>query len=93
MSNHEIANFIKNMYEAEVSPPLISHITHKTLSEIREWQNRPLKRLYAMVFMDAIHYHVRKEKTVVNKAVYIAIRVDISGVKGLLGLYIGESKF
>ena len=49
------------------------------VSEIREWQNRPLKRLYAMVFMDAIHYHVRKEGSVVNKAVYIAIGIDMSG--------------
>lgn len=61
MSNREIEDFIKNMYGAEVSPSLISRITDRILPEIREWQNRPLKRLYAMVFMDAIHYHVRKE--------------------------------
>ena len=70
MSNREIKDFIKNMYGAEVSPSLISRITDHILPEIREWQNRPLKRLYAMVFMDVIHYHVRKEGSVVNKSVY-----------------------
>ena len=92
MSNREIEDFIKNMYGAEVSPSLISRITDRILPEIREWQNRPLKRLYAMVFMDAIHYHVRKEGSVVNKAVYIAIGIDMSGCKDVLGLYIGEAE-
>lgn len=71
---------------------MISRITDRILPEIREWQNRPLKRLYAMVFMDAIHDHVRKERTVVNKAVYIAIGIDMSGAKDVLGLYIGEAE-
>lgn len=92
MSNREIEDFIKNMYGAEVSPSLISRITDRILPEIREWQNRPLKRLYAMVFMDAIHYHVRKEGSVVNKAVYIAIGIDMNGYKDVLGLYIGEAE-
>ena len=92
MSNREIEDFIKNMYGTEVSPSLISRITDRILPEIREWQNRPLKRLYAMVFMDAIHYHVRKEGTVVNKAVYIAIGIDMNGTKDVLGLYIGEAE-
>lgn len=92
MSNREIEDFIKGMYGTEVSPSLISRITDRILPEIREWQNRPLKRLYAMVFMDAIHYHVRKEGTVVNKAVYIAIGIDMSGAKDVLGLYIGEAE-
>ena len=70
MSNREIEDFIKNIYGTEVSPSLISRITDRILPEVREWQSRPLKRLYAMVFMDAIHYHVRKEGSVVNKAVY-----------------------
>ena len=92
MCNREIEDFIKNLYGAEVSPSLISRITDRILPEIREWQNRPLKRLYAMVFMDAIHYHVRKEGSVVNKAVYIAIGIDMSGCKDVLGLYIGEAE-
>lgn len=92
MSNREIEDFIKNMYGTEVSPSLISRITDRILPEIREWQARPLKRLYAMVFMDAIHYHVRKEGSVVNKAVYIAIGIDMSGIKEVLGLYIGEAE-
>lgn len=96
MSNREIEDFIKNMYGTEVSPSVIFRITDRILLEVREWQSWPLKRLYAMVFMDAIHDHVRKEGSVVNKAVYIAIGIDMSGCKDVLGLYIGEvqtSKF
>lgn len=92
MSTREIEDFISNMYGAKVSPSLVSRITDRILPEIREWQNRPLKRLYAMVFMDAIHYHVRKEGMVVNKAVYIAIGIDMTGHKDVLGLYIGEAE-
>ena len=92
LSNREIEDFIRNMYGTEVSPTLISRITDRILPEIREWQHRPLKRLYAMVFMDAIHYHVRKEGSVVNKAVYIAIGIDMNGLKDVLGLYIGEAE-
>lgn len=92
MSTREIEDFISNMYGAKVSPSLVSRITDRILPEIREWQNRPLKRLYAMVFMDAIHYHVRKDGVVVNKAVYIAIGLDMTGQKDVLGLYIGESE-
>jgi transposase-like protein len=96
MSNREIEDFIKNLYGAEISPSLISRITDRILPEIREWQSRPLSRLYAMVYLDAIHYHVRSEGMVVNKAVYIAIGIDLNGIKDVLGLYIGEvesSKF
>jgi len=96
MSNREIEDFIKNLYGTEISPSLISRITDRILPEIREWQGRPLSRLYAMVYLDAIHYHVRNEGMVVNKAVYIAIGVDLNGIKDVLGLYIGEvesSKF
>jgi putative transposase len=92
MSTREIEDFIDNMYGAKVSPSLISRITDRILPEIREWQSRPLKRLYAMVFMDAIHYHVRQDGQVVNKAVYVAIGIDMTGRKDVLGLYIGENE-
>ena len=61
MSYREIKDFIKNMYGAEVSPSLISLITDRILPEIRERQDRPLKRLYAIVFMDVIHYHAQRK--------------------------------
>jgi len=92
MSNREIEDFIKNLYGAEISPSLISRITDRILPEIREWQSRPLKRIYAIVYLDAIRYHVRKDGMVVNKAVYIAIGIDINGFKDVLGLYIGEAE-
>ena len=92
MSNREIEDFIRNMYGTEVSPSLVSRITDRLLPEIREWQSRPLKHLYAIVYMDAIYYHVRQDGRIVNKAVYIAIGVDMNGYKDVLGIYIGDAE-
>ncbi len=58
----------------------------------KEWQQRPLEAVFAVVFMDAIHYHVRSEGQVVIKAVYIAIGIDLEGMKDVLGMWIGENE-
>lgn len=54
---------------------------------MKEWKERPLEKIYAVVFMDAIHYHVRNECRIVKRAVYIAIVIDIEGHKDVLGMY------
>jgi transposase-like protein len=59
---------------------------------VKEWQERPLEEVYAVVFMDAIHYHVRSEGRIVKRAVYIAIGIDMSGKKDVLGMYVGENE-
>lgn len=92
MSNRDIEEFLKDLYGVEASASLISRITDRILPEIKEWQSRVLKPVYSIVFMDAIVYKVRKEGTVVNKAVYIAIGIDLEGQKDVLGLWIGESE-
>ena len=58
----------------------------------REWQQRPLESVYAVVFLDAIHYHVRSEGQVVKKAVYIAIGINLDGRKDVLGMWVGENE-
>jgi len=58
----------------------------------REWQQRPLESIYAVVFLDAIHYHVRSEGQIVKKAVYIAIGVNLDGRKDVLGMWVGENE-
>ena len=58
----------------------------------KEWQQRPLEKIYAVVFLDAIHYHVRSEGQVVKKAVYIAIGIDLDGRKDVLGMWVGENE-
>ena len=59
---------------------------------VREWQERPLEEIYAVVFMDAIHYHVRSEGRIVKRAVYIALGIDMNGHKDVLGMYVGENE-
>lgn len=92
MSTRDIASHIESLYGAEISADTISKITDKILPEIKEWQNRPLKPLYALTFFDAIHYPVRTEGSVRQRAVYIAIGVDMDGGRDICGLWIGESE-
>ena len=71
---------------------LISRITDKILPLVTEWQNRPLEEVYAIVFMDAIHYKVRSEGRIVNKAAYTVMGVNLEGIKEILGIWIGEAE-
>ena len=92
MSNRDIEDHLNNLYGIDVSPSMISKITDKIIPEIREWQSRQLEDVYPIVFMDAIHYSVRKDGVVVKKAVYLAIGIDKEGKKEVLGFWIGENE-
>jgi len=92
MSTRDIEEHMRDLYDVEVSSSLISRITDKLLPEIREWQSRMLRSVYAVVFMDAIHYHVRQEGSVVKKAVYISIGIGLDGMKDVLGLWVGDTE-
>lgn len=92
MSTRDISSHIETLYGAEISADTISRITDKILPEIKEWQSRPLKPLYALMFFDAIHYPIRTEGMVRQRAVYIAIGVDMDGERDVCGLWIGESE-
>ena len=92
MSTTDIGDHIRDIYGIEVSESTVSRITDKVLPEAREWQQRPLESFYAVMFMDAIHYHVRSEGQIVKKAVYIAIGIDLSGRKDVLGMWFGENE-
>ena len=92
MSNRDIENHLNNLYGIDVSSSMISKITDKIIPEIREWQSRQLEDVYPIVFMDAIHYSVRKDGVVVKKAVYLAIGIDKEGRKEVLGFFIGENE-
>lgn len=91
-STRDIEKTMQEMYGIEVDATRVSKITDKLLPIIREWQNRPLESVYAMVLLDAIHYKVREEGVVVKKAVYIAIGTDLEGKKDVLGLWIGATE-
>ena len=92
MSTTDIGDHIRDIYGIEVSESTVSRITDKVLPEAREWQQRPLESIYAVMFMDAIHYHVRSEGQIVKKAVYIAIGIDLNGRKDVLGMWVGENE-
>lgn len=92
VSTRDIEKTMQEMYGIEVDATRVSKITDKLLPLIREWQNRPLESVYAMVMLDAIHYKVREEGIVVKKAVYIAIGTDLEGKKDVLGLWIGATE-
>ena len=87
-STRDIEKAMREMYGIEVDATRVSKITDKILPVIREWQNRPLESIYALVMLDAIHYKVREEGAVVKKAVYIAIGTDLNGKKDVLGLWV-----
>ena len=92
MTTSDIEAHIQDIYGITVSYSTVSRITDKILPIAKEWQQRPLEPIYAVVFLDAIHYHVRSEGQIVKKAVYIAIGVNLDGRKDVLGMWVGENE-
>jgi putative transposase len=92
LSTREIKHHIEEIYKVEVSPALISSVTEEVIDEVRAWQNRQLDGVYPIVFLDALQYKVRDGGHVRNKAVYVAIGVDINGLKEVLGLWIAQTE-
>ena len=92
MTTKDIETHIMDIYGLECSDTTVSRITDKILPVVREWQCRPLEDIYAVVFMDAIHFHVRSEGRIIKKAVYIAIGINMDGLKEVLGMWVGENE-
>lgn len=92
MSTRDIEEHMKEIYGNDVSPSMVSKITDKILPMITEWQSRPLEKIYPIVFLDAIHFKVRKENRVVNKAAYSVLGINLNGQKEILGIWIGENE-
>ena len=92
MTTSDIESHVQELYGIEMSDTTISRVTDKILPVVREWQMRPLDAIYAVVFMDAIHFHVRSEGRIIKKAVYIAIGIDMEGFRDVLGMWIGENE-
>lgn len=85
MSTRNIATQINEMYGMDISPTLISNITDKVIPMVKEWQNRPLESVYPIIFMDAVHFKVRKDNAIVSKAAYAVIGVNVGKKKDVLG--------
>ena len=96
MSQRDIAEQIKELYDVEISPDLVTKITEKIMPEVTAWQNRPLEAVYPFVFLDAIHYKVKENHQYQTKAAYVVLGITMDGTKDILGVWIGEhesSKF
>ena len=92
MTTSDIESHMHELYDLDISDSTISRITDKILPIVKEWQEPSLESVYAVVFMDAIHYHVRNEGRIVKRAVYIAIGIDMNGHKDVLGMYVGQNE-
>ena len=92
MTTRDIRDHLKDVYGVDASAEMISHMTDRILPIAKEWQNRPLERKYAVVFMDAVHFHVRQDNQTVKKAVYVAIGIKLDGSKEVLGMWIGGNE-
>ena len=92
MSLRDISGHIKEMYDMDVSPTVLSEITDKIIPDIKAWQNRPLEPIYCIVWLDAMHYKVKHEGKFKQKALYNILGVTKEGKKEILGMYISESE-
>ncbi len=92
VSTRDIQKTMREMYGIEVDDSRVSKITDKLLPVIREWQERPLQSVYAMVILDAVHYSVRENGIVTKKAAYVAIGTDLEGKKDVLGIWLGATE-
>ena len=92
MTTREIVATFKEMYDADVSPTLISKVTDAVIEQVVEWQSRPLDAVYPIVYLDCIVVKIRQDKQVINKSIYLALGVNMEGHKESLGLWIAENE-
>jgi len=92
LSTREIVDTFKEMYDADVSPALISKVTDAVLEQVIEWQSRPLDNVYPIVYLDCIVIKIRQDKKVINKAIYLALGINMEGHKELLGMWLSENE-
>ena len=92
MTTREIAAAFKELYDADISPTLISKVTDAVMEQVVEWQNRPLDAVYPIVYLDCIVLKVRQYSRVINKSVFLALGINIEGQKELLGMWLAENE-
>ena len=92
MSQRDIADTIEDIYGFEISHETISNITDQVIETANEWQNRPLKKFYAFLFVDCLYVNIRKDMETKSCAVYVVSGYDVNGIKDILGIWIGEAE-
>lgn len=92
LSTRDIVDAFKEMYDAEISATLVSKVTDRVIEAVVDWQNRPLDRVYPIVYLDCIVLKIRQNKRVINKSMYVALGINREGQKELLGLWLAETE-
>ena len=92
MTCREIKAHLQEIYGVEVSPDLISTVTDSVIDEVRTWQSRPLDAVYPILYLDALQVNVKDQGRVSNKAIYLAIGVNMQGLKEVLGMWASENE-
>lgn len=92
MSTREVTETLEELYDTAISPTLVSRVTNSVLEQVVEWQSRPLDAIYPIVYLDCIVLKIRQDHQVINKAVYLALGVNLEGQKELLGLWLSENE-
>jgi putative transposase len=92
MTTREIQSHLEDIYKVEVSPALISSVTDAVIDEVKVWQNRPLDALYPILYLDALQVKVRGGAHIRNKAIYLAIGINLLGTKEVLGLWVAQAE-
>lgn len=92
MSLRDINEHLEEIYGIEISATRLSEITDKVMPVITEWQGRVLEKVYAIVYLDAIHYKVKQDNRIVTKAIYLCLGIGLDGMKDVLGIWVGENE-
>ena len=92
MSTRDIQRHLQQVYGVTVSPETISNITESVMSDVREWQNRPLEKSYPILFLDALRVNSRQDGKNINKALYVALAINWEGRKEVLGLWLADTE-
>ena len=92
MTTRDIQGHLKDMYGVEISPELISIVTSNVMEDVQAWQSRPLERIYPVIYLDAVRMKIREAGHIINKAVYLALGVNLEGKKEALGMWIEQTE-
>ena len=92
MTTRDIQSHLEEIYGIEISPTLVSQVTKAVADDVEQWQNRPLDEIYPIIYLDAIRIKIRQDGRVINKAVYLALGVNLEGLKEVLGLWTAETE-
>jgi len=92
LTTREVVTTLKDLYDTDISATLVSRVTDAVIDQVVEWQARPLDPVYPIVYLDCIVLKIRQNKQVINKAIYLALGVNLEGHKELLGMWISENE-